>query len=106
MINYIWNCKTVDVRPLEQGKTNVIYNVHWILKGSSNGFESAEIGSQPLILESEKPFIPIEDVTNEIATNWVISALGEDRVDELKEIIRLNIDKQENPTSITVKLSS
>ena len=106
MINYTWNCKTVDVRPLEQGKTDVIYNVHWILKGSSNGFESAEIGSQPLTLDTEQPFIPIEDVTNEIATNWVISALGEDRVDELKEIIGLNIDKQENPTSITVKLSN
>lgn len=104
MIDYTWNCQTVDVRPLKEGKTDVIYNVHWILKGSLNGFESAEIGSQPLTLDPEQPFIPIEDVTNEIATGWVVSVLGEDKVNELKEIIKLNIEKQENPTSVTVKL--
>lgn len=73
MINYTWNCKTVDVRPLEEGKTDVIYNVHWILKGSSNGFEFAEIGSQPLTLDPEQQFIPIEDVTNEITQFVAIS---------------------------------
>jgi hypothetical protein len=30
MITYDWNCKTVDVHPQEEGKTNVVYNVHWI----------------------------------------------------------------------------
>ena len=28
MINYNWNCKTVDVKPTDGDLSNVVYNVH------------------------------------------------------------------------------
>ena len=38
MITYDWNCKTVDVHPQEEGETDVVYNVHWIVTGVDDGF--------------------------------------------------------------------
>ena len=32
MINYIWNCKTVDAYPQDGEYADVVYNVHWNLK--------------------------------------------------------------------------
>ena len=33
MATYDWNCKKVDIHPQEEGKTNVVYNVHWVVTG-------------------------------------------------------------------------
>ena len=33
---YNWNCKTVDVHPIEDNETDVVYNVHWIVTGVSD----------------------------------------------------------------------
>jgi len=31
-----WDCKTVDVYPVEGEYTDVVYNVHWIVTGVSD----------------------------------------------------------------------
>jgi len=46
MITYNWNCKTVDVHPQEEGKTNVVYNVHWIVTGVDGDYSATSIGTQ------------------------------------------------------------
>ena len=33
---YTWDCKTVDVYPTNQEETDVVYNVHWIVTGTSS----------------------------------------------------------------------
>ena len=34
--SYKWNCKTVDVHPLEAGNSDVVYNVHWSVLATSD----------------------------------------------------------------------
>jgi len=104
MITYDWNCKTVDVHPQEEGETNVVYNVHWILTGTEGDYSANSIGTQIVTVDPETPFIPFEDLTNEIVTIWVKEAMGSDQVQAISDSIASQIAELENPTSITMTI--
>ena len=109
---YNWNCKTVDVHPQEAGKTDVVYNVHWIVTGISdeidpegNAYQATTIGTQTVPLDSKSEFIPFEDLTNEIVVSWTKEAIGEEQVSYLENNIKEAIDLQINPTSVTMTVA-
>ena len=101
MINYTWDCKTVDVRPVEDSLTDVVYNVHWKLTGVKEDWAYTSIGTQWLGLDSESEFIPFDELTEEIIEAWVISAMGEEEVEAIKAGIAAQLEEKENPTSVT-----
>ena len=102
MITYNWNCKTVDVHPQEEGQTDVVYNVHWIVTGVDGDYSATNIGTQVVPLDPESTFIPFEDLTNEIVVGWTKEAMGEDQVDQIETSIASQIEDQKNPTSVTM----
>ena len=102
MITYDWNCKTVDVHPQEEGETNVVYNVHWIVTGAEEDYSVNNIGTQVVTVDPETPFIPFEDLTNEIVVEWTKAAMGEDQVTEIETSIASQIEDQKNPVSVTM----
>ena len=111
MITYDWNCKTVDVHPQEEGQTNVVYNVHWSVTGTSdelnsdgNPFISSAIGTQVVPLSEGSAFIPFEDLTNEIVVGWTKEALGEETVASIETGIANQIEALINPTSVTMTI--
>jgi hypothetical protein len=108
---YEWNCKTVDVHPQENEELNVVYNVHWIVKGVSeeldsegNPYTATSIGTKIVPLDPESEFIPFEELTNEIVVGWVKEAMGEESVSELEASIDSRINKLINPTSVTMTI--
>jgi len=112
MITYNWNCKTVDVHPQEEGETDVVYNVHWIVTGTSdqldsegNPYSTTNIGTQVVPLDSGTPFIPFENLTNEIVVGWTQDAMGEEEVTNIEANIAANIELLINPTSITLTIN-
>lgn len=104
MITYNWNCKTVDVHPQEEGQTDVVYNVHWIVTGVDGDYSATNIGTQVVPLDPESTFIPFEDLTNEIVVEWTKAAMGEDQVDQIETSIASQIEDQKNPTSVTMTI--
>ena len=111
MITYDWNCKTVDVHPQEEGQTDVVYNVHWIVIGTSdelnsdgNPFSSSAIGTQVVPLIEGSTFIPFEDLTNEIVVGWTKEAMGEETVASIETGIANQIQDLINPTSVTMTI--
>ncbi len=104
MITYDWNCKTVDVHPQEEGETDVVYNVHWIVTGVDDGFFATNIGTQVVPLDPESTFIPFEDLTNEIVVGWTKEAMGEDQVNQIETSIASQIKDQKNPVSVTMTI--
>ena len=104
MITYDWNCKTVDVHPQEEGETNVVYNVHWIVTGTTEDYSANNIGTQVVSLDPETPFIPFEDLTNEIIVGWTKDAMGADQVQAIEDSIASQIAELENPTSVTMTI--
>ena len=104
MISYDWNCKTVDVYPQAEGETNVVYNVHWIVTGTKEDYTVNSIGTQVVALDPETPFIPFEDLTNEIVVGWTKEAIGADQVQAIEDGIAAQIAELENPTSVTMTI--
>ena len=109
MINYDWNCRTVDARPLEEGETDVVYNVHWRVTGTSdelnpegNAYSSGSIGTQIVTWNPEGAFIPFEDLTNDIVVEWTKSAMGVEQVTTIEASIESQINSLITPTSVTL----
>jgi len=106
---YTWNCRTVEVYPTYEGLDDVVYVVNWRLTATSdqddvdgNPYTATVYGTQSLSLaDVGTDFIPFADLTNEITTGWTETAMGEDKVQEQKDIVDANIDEQITPTSET-----
>ena len=111
MITYNWNCKTVNARPLENGEVDVVYNVHWIVIGTSdqldpegNAYSANNIGTQNVTWNPEGTFIPFEDLTNEIVVEWTKSAMGEEQVASIEASVASQIESLIHPTSVTLTI--
>jgi len=104
MIIYDWNCKTVDVHPQEEGQTDVVYNVHWIVTGTDGDYSSNAIGTQIVPLSEGGAFIPFEDLTNEVVVEWTKEAMGEETVESIEAGIANQIESLINPTSVTMTI--
>ena len=104
MITYDWNCKKVDVYLQKKGKTNVVYNVHWIVTGTKKDYSVNNIGTQIIKLDPETSFIPFDQLTNEIVIDWTKNAIGADKVQTIEDSIASKIAELENPTSVTMTI--
>ena len=109
MVNYDWNCKTVDCYIEEEGDADVVYNVHWIVTGTSsevdsegNPYLATNIGTQVLNTDDITDFIPFDDVTNAEVVAWTQTAMGEEQVTSIEANIAASIDLLINPTTITL----
>jgi hypothetical protein len=111
-INYIWDCKTVDVKTID-GNEDTVFNVHWRLKGEDNvntikdsrgndiTATATICGTQVLDTSDLSSFTAFADLTNDQITGWVESALGEDRVAEMKAGLDATIAELVTPTQET-----
>ena len=104
MIAYDWNCKTVDVHPQEEGETDVVYNVHWIVTGVDGDYSASCIGTQVVPLNEGGTFIPFEDLTNDVVVEWTRQAMGEEQVTQIEAGIASEIEGKINPTSVTMTI--
>ena len=101
-MTYTWNNKTVDTYPTLEGNNDVIFNVHWRLTGEDeNGNVGSTYGTQSLETSDLSNFTAFVDITEEDINGWVETALGEERVAELKTSIDAQIAEQVNPTVVT-----
>ena len=104
MITYDWNCKTVDVHPQEEGETDVVYNVHWIVTGVDGDYSASCIGTQVVPLSEGGTFIPFEDLTNDVVVEWTKEAMGEEQVTQIEAGVASEIEGKINPTSVTMTI--
>ena len=113
MITYDWNCRTVDAYPSVGGLKDVVYNVHWRVKGLSeeldiheNPYQATNIGTQTLNTEDITDFIPVDELTNEQVIEWVKSAMGEEEVSRIEESIKNEIENLIEPKTITLTIEN
>ena len=107
-VTYDWDCRTVDLYPEENNESNVVYNVHWNITATStelddegNPYVVNSVGTQTVPFNEGSPFIPFEDLTNEIIVGWTKEAMGEDTVNRLQYNLYREIDLLIKPESIT-----
>jgi len=109
MVTYDWNCKTVDAYVEQNNEADVVYNVHWIVTGTSDvvdatgGFySSTSIGTQTLDVSEITNFIPFDQVTNAEVVEWTQEAMGAEQVTQLEASIASQIESLIHPTTITL----
>ena len=108
---YDWNCRTVDCYPTDESYTDVVYNVHWIVTGTSdtldpdgNAYTATSIGTQTISTDDITDFTPFADLTNADVVAWTKEAMGADQVTALEANIQSQIDLEITPTSVTLTI--
>ena len=112
MINYTWNCKTVDTYPTHAGESDVVYNVHWGVTGTSeeldangNPYSSTNIGTQSLSTDDLSNFTAFDTVVHSDVVGWVKEAMGEEQVASIEESIENQINALITPVSVTLTVA-
>ena len=108
MTTFNWNCRTVDTYPTSSDHTDVVYNIHWSVTGTSdqtdiNGdnYTATSIGTQQIDTSTITDFIPFDDLTNEVAIQWTQAAMGTGSVSLIEDQIDIQIQDKITPPSIT-----
>jgi len=111
MTTYNWNCKTVDCYPEQDNEADVVYNVHWIVTGTSdqvdpqgNPYSATNIGTQTLDTSQITNFIPFDQLTNDEVVAWTKGAMGDEQVASIEASIQSQIDSLITPTSVTLTI--
>ena len=109
MVTYNWNCRTVDAYVEQNNEADVVYNVHWIVTGTSdevdpqdNPYSATSIGTQTIDTGDITDFIPFDQVTNEEVVAWTQTAMGEDQVTSIEAGIANQIALLIAPVSVTL----
>ena len=113
-ISYSWNVSTVDTYLTHNSQSDVIHNVHWRLTAiddanndADGNPQSADVyGSQTLDTSDLSSFTPFADLTASDVQGWVETALGADKVTEMKASLDAQIAEKITPTSVTKTIGS
>lgn len=113
MVTFDWDCTTVEVILAEGDLNNVVYNVEWVLTGTSdqldpdgNLYTAFLDGEKRLDTSNIAEFIPFANLTNAIVTQWVKDAMGPTQVSILESNIQNNIEAQINPVTAVMKINN
>jgi hypothetical protein len=111
MTTYNWNCRTVDCYPEQNNEADVVYNVHWIVTGTSDQTDpqgtpwaATNIGTQVLDTSQITNFIPFDQLTNDEIVAWTKGAMGDEGVAEVEKSIQDQIDNLITPKSVTLTI--
>ena len=108
---YDWNCATVDCYPTDGEYTDVVYNVHWIVTGTSdtldpegNAYTATSIGTETISTSDLSGFTPFADLTNADVVAWTKAAMGADQVTALETNLDSQIALEITPVSVTLTI--
>ena len=107
---YKWDCKTVDVKSVDD-KADVVFNVHWRLNATSdkkdaddNFYTAGSYGSADINTDDLSSFKEFKDVKEADVIKWVEDKIGEEEVQSMKDNLDAQIDDAVNPKQVTKTL--
>ena len=96
-ITYKWNIYALDAHVSHEGKSDVIYTVHYGLNGSEGDHTDNIIGTHSVDFDKDN-FTEYADLKESDIIGWLEAGLD---VDALKATIEKDIDLKKNPVSKT-----
>ena len=96
-ITYNWNFNPLEAYPTASGETNVVFNVHWQLYGSTGSYQSSVIGVQPVTYETGSIFTPFNELTYDIVYNWMTASMGTASMQNYEANVAQQIENQIDP---------
>ena len=112
-IGYTWDVNTCETYPTKDGKSDVVYNVHWRLTATDdtnkdsegNNWTATTYGSQSVDTSDLSSFIEWSSLKASDVQGWVETALTADIVTAIKASLDAQIAEKVTPTSVTKVLS-
>ena len=96
MTNYTWVVTTLYTQTIEN-EQNYVVIAYYDVTGIDGVYTASLSNLAQFSTASVSPFIPYEDLTNDIVVGWIQSQLGVDGVSNLEASIQGQIDSQINP---------
>ena len=100
-ITYTWTISAMDAHPQHEGKSDVVYTVHWRLEGTDGTYTGSVYGTAGVTYASGEPFTEYGNLTLEQVTGWVKESLGAEQVSSYETAIAGQIAKQVSPDTVT-----
>ena len=107
-ISYFWTINPLEVSPTSSGENDVVLMAHWKLQAtytliSGSSYTAQLIGTQDLTYQSSSVFTPFNDLTLPQVQGWIEDALGDERINNMKNSLSQSINDQVIPPMITLK---
>jgi hypothetical protein len=97
-ITYTWTPTYLIGYPTFEGEIDVVTRANYTVLGDDGEGHTANYSNFAYTpLDPSVPFIPYPDLTPEIVTGWIQSALGPDAVAAIEESIAISIQRQVTP---------
>ena len=96
MTTYTWNVTALYTQTIE-GEQNYVVIANYEVVGTDGTFSASLSNIARFSTASVSPFIPYDQLTNDIVIGWIQSELGTDGVANLEACIQGQIDSQINP---------
>ena len=90
-ITYTWEFSQLDCYLSKDGKTNVVYTVHWQLQGVDGAYSTKSYGSATIDTSDLSNFIEFDNLQKSNIESWITDAVS------LKSHIPITIEQQKNP---------
>lgn len=95
---YTWTVTNLTGYPVFDGQTDVVTTAYCTVVADDGQGHTASIQViQPTPLDTERPFIPYADLTNDIVVGWVQDELGVEGVNSIYASLDGDIAAQINP---------
>lgn len=99
---FTWNIPTLEYFPSLNGLDQVVHMVHWVLIGNDGTYQSSIYGTQTINTDNINPekYIPYDQLTPAIVTEWLVDSFGPAKVSELQNIVQQNINNMIDPPNV------
>lgn len=110
MLNiYSWIINALDTYPTQDSLVDVVYNIHWEIKATSNQKDSDDnpytaicIGTQVIAAPNANDFTAFDSLKQDIIEAWLEAS--ELDIDNIKVKLDAEIAEKITPTSVTKKI--
>lgn len=99
MTNFTWVVTSLYTQTIN-GEQNYVVVAQYDVIGIDGQYTATISDLQRFSTSSVTPFVPYEDLTNEVVIGWIQSQLGAEGVQNIEQSIQGKIDSQINPPSI------
>ena len=102
---YSWIISQLECYPEQDGKTDVVFAVHWRRQASDGDGHVGDVyGSQSVTLDPEAPFTPFANLTKAQVESWLETAMGAEQIAAMDAALDNQIADQITPPVIAPPL--
>jgi hypothetical protein len=94
---YNWVISQLEAYPEHEGKTDVVFTVHWRRQATDGTYNADIYGSQAVTLDPSATYIPYAELTEADVIGWLEDAMGAETLEAQKTALDKQIEDQINP---------